>query len=542
MPSARPALSPISFVIALAALSVPATALGAVRVGLLPLERIGPDDPAYDELQAALRRSVSTFSTGSAVDVPAPHGCSVSDAHCIARAGVGAEVDLVVTGSVERFADGFALRLRTVDAKSVEEHEVKRLVQGALPELISVAELASCQLLVTDKCEGTLHVTAPARAHVVLDSHEAGGAPFDGPTAIGRHSLRVTLDGRTTEDRSISVIYHQQTSLRVVERGGALLFASDSEPPAPEATVAAADAAPHYTPPPHFMATPPPEPPATPAPAPVAPQPNLLTDLPPIPDAPPPPPPPPTTAVPATPTVAAPPPEAAAPVAPPATASTAAPPPAVAAPPPVPAAPPVAPTPPGAVIVALPPEGISQAESSASPPPPVLPPPAAMPPPSTSAAVPPEITPPGAALAPPPSAASPQAAPPANGAGTEQPAPSRPPPSEALRAGFITTASMGGAFLIAGIIAGSASQVMANDLNTKSQKKELQPSDLQEYDSARTAATTANVFYGLTGAAAITAATLFLLDPRILTGGGQEHQVRVAVGVAPDGVSVAGHF
>src|ERR1700722_2527045 len=119
-----------AYALAVSVVCAASSAHAAGKMGLLPLEHEGADDPGYGELQAAIRQNVGGYSSAPVVDVPAPRGCNTSDPHCAARAGNSAHVDVVIFGSVERFTDGYALRLRTVDVKTLDQHEVKRLVQG----------------------------------------------------------------------------------------------------------------------------------------------------------------------------------------------------------------------------------------------------------------------------------------------------------------------------------------------------------------------------------------------------------------------------
>jgi hypothetical protein len=496
------------------------------RVGLLPLEQIGPSDPAYDELQTTLRRSLGGLVIGTVVDLPAPHGCALSDSHCAARAGASAEVDVVVCGSIERFSDGYAVRLKTVDVKTVEEHEVKRLVQGGASELLGVTELASCQLLTSEKCEGTIHVRGSARAHLVLDGHDVGSLPFEQKVGVGRHMVHASVDGRSTEDQLALVSFGQETALRLSEKGSTPVLEKDE-----------GGAAGAYSAAPHFMATPPP----AEAPPPPVPAPNPLTDLPPIPE----------PVMYATPVAPAPPPAVSVTVQP--VAPTPAPAPAVAAPPPAlvinlgaapeAAAPaPVLAAPAPAAVVAPPPV----APVAPAPVTYVAPPPAVVAPPPVTTAPAPGVPLPSATtelvptpgVAPPPPATVPAAAPPSSTVIVGTP-PSR---SSGFRTGFIISATATGAFLIAAIAAGADSQSLANDLNSKKARNDLTSADLSERNSAVSAATASNVFWGLTGAAAITAGALLLLNPHILFGAGGDEPQAVAVDVGPGAVGVAGHF
>jgi hypothetical protein len=384
----------------------------------------------------------------------------VSDAKCLVQAGKAAGADVVFVGSVERFSDGYVFRLRAVPTAGGEPQEIKKLVQGGAPDLIGSGELVSCQLLKLDRCEGTLRVSGPSGAHLLVDGKDVGALPFSGSLAIGRHALKASGNGRTSEETWIGVSWKQETAFNVGDREGKLVFEKGDFAALPE-----------ILPP---LPEPPPPPPVVAAPAPIAPPPPppLVAEVAPVPAAPP----------------------------------------VVVAPPPAVIAPPAAPVPTPAPVVVAP-----KTED--------------LPLPTAITTAPPAPAPEPVVVAPPVEARKPA------------PTPMKPNLTPSQRVAFFAAAGATGAMLVGGIIAGSVSLGTANSLNAKYAAGTLTPSDKSSYDSARGAATAANVFFGLAALGAVTTGVIYLVDPRVATSGaGGDVAEPTSIGIGPANVTVRGSF
>lgn len=429
--------STLRFVVAFAVCSLcgVSPSWGATRVGLLPLERIGEADPAYDSLELGLHRQAAALSGAAATDVVVPATCAAGDAKCLAQAGQTAGAELVIASSVERFPDGYVLRMRGIPVATGTPKEIKRLVQGGAPDLLAAAELSSCQLLGIEKCEGSLRVYGPAGTRLLVDGKEAGSLPFAGPIAIGRHALRVMADLRKSDETWVTVSWKQEVAFNATAKADAFVLEQSDFAALPEI--------------------------AAPLPPPKE-EPVAI-----VPVVPPPPP--------AAPVVSAP---------------------VVAAPAPVPGA--------RADDLPLPP-----VVTEASP----------------------------APAAPPVVAETPAPTPAPNAAVSMKPIVSKP-----QQIAFYSAAAATGAMLLGGIIAGSVSLGTANGLNSKFAAGTLTPADRTAYDTARGAATTANVFFGLAGLGAVTAGAVFLTDPRVMGGSGGDVGEGPSIAIGPTNVTVQGRF
>lgn len=197
------------------------------RVGVYPLERLGAADAAYAKLQDDLRRHLGLFPMTEAFDIATPSHCRADDLTCLVAVGRLAAADLVVHGSVERFSDGYAVRLQLIDVGRTTRREVKRIIQGGGPELAAAMERAACELMTTDACEGTLVVSGVPGARVLVGAKDLGATPFRSAIPIGRHLVRIARGGLSTEDRFVNVSYRQEALLDVEERAGMLAFMGD---------------------------------------------------------------------------------------------------------------------------------------------------------------------------------------------------------------------------------------------------------------------------------------------------------------------------
>lgn len=206
-----------------------AAAVEPRKVGIYPLERIGPADPAYDRLQESLRRNIGFFPDVEAFDLATPSRCRADDVRCLVGVGQLAAADVVVHGSVERFGEGYAVRLQLIDVTTTTRREVKRLVHGGAEELAAAMEGAACELVVTGRCEGSLRITGPAGARVVLAGRDVAELPWNGTLPVGRHAVRVTRAGLSTEERYVGVSYGQEAMLSVTENAGLLAFSNPSD-------------------------------------------------------------------------------------------------------------------------------------------------------------------------------------------------------------------------------------------------------------------------------------------------------------------------
>ena len=468
--------------------ALPSFAVAATRVGLCPLDRDGPADPTADEIQGDLRRSLAAFPDATVVDLPASPDCKARDALAAATLARASLVDAVVQGSVERFNDGYALRLKA-SVGAAAPKDVKRLIQGGSADLQSAMDLSACELLATERCIGTLKIDGPKGAPVTVDARVVGALPFNGPVAVGRHSVRVGKAAATSDERFVSVAFKGQAALAVAPRGAKLAFV-DVKPAAP---VVVAPAPVVVVPPPAAVAAA--KPPAA------APSEDLAFIIPDLADVTP---------------------------APPAAPVAVAPPPAVVAPAPVITAPIVAIVPPPAEPVAPPVAPVMVAR----PPPPVVPPPAPV---AVASPPPPTVTP---SL---PSASTdlPLGDPPIIDAAPAKPAvalqPAPPSRIAWARPALIASSIASGAFVLTGVIFGAVSNSKANQANAKFAAHTLTSADKSLYDSARSSATVANVSFGLAALGAVTAGAVFLIDPSVLLG-----ETRVAA--SPAGVSATRSF
>lgn len=199
----------------------------ARRVGIYPLERQGAPDPAYDRVQAYLKKNLATFPHVEAFDIATPQRCKADDLGCLVSVGRMAAADLVVHGSVERFNNGYAVRLQLIDVGRTTRREVKRFIPGGSADLVAAMELASCELVTTERCQGTLKIGGVAGAQVLVEARDVGTTPYEAPLAIGRHAVRVARDGLSTEDRFVNVSFNQETALAVQQQNGRLSFVDD---------------------------------------------------------------------------------------------------------------------------------------------------------------------------------------------------------------------------------------------------------------------------------------------------------------------------
>jgi hypothetical protein len=196
---------------------------GAVQVGIYPLQRKGGPDPVFDRLQGYLRANVALFPGVQAFDLFTPAYCGGDDTPCLVNAGRMAASDRVIHGEVEKFTDGYAVRMQLVDVKgNLPRREVKRHVHGGAIDLLAGMERATCELLAEGRCEGMLEIQdAPAGAAIFVDGEEAARAPVDGGLAlgVGRHTVRVSRGPLSTEERRFTISYRHVTRLAVREMG-----------------------------------------------------------------------------------------------------------------------------------------------------------------------------------------------------------------------------------------------------------------------------------------------------------------------------------
>lgn len=230
----------------------PALADSGARVGLLPLTRLGPADPAYDALPAQLHDALTRVPEVTPLELSAG-SCGAEDLACVAQRARAKNASHFLRGTVEQFTDGYVLRLELVNASSLERNEVRRVVQGAAADLHATAEAAACELLTRDRCVGVLRVDGVAGARVLLSAREIGRVPFEGPLSIGRHRVRVAHDGQSSEEKLVGIAYRTSTALRVEQGEGKLTLVAAERParkaePAPSAAKPAAAPAPSTRP------------------------------------------------------------------------------------------------------------------------------------------------------------------------------------------------------------------------------------------------------------------------------------------------------
>jgi hypothetical protein len=201
----------------LALLLLPGAAL-ADSVGIYPLRVLGEADPAYDKLAFHLRSHMVRFGGMSVVDISGEAVCKEDDVACLVGAGVIAAVDKVVVGAVEKFSDGYAVRLHLVDVKTSSHKEAKRHVKGGPDELRGGMELLSCELLGVTDCTGMLKVsTTLGDTTLDIDDKYAGGwKPGDAlALPVGPHMVRAERKGRATPGRPVYIDYRTELPLTV---------------------------------------------------------------------------------------------------------------------------------------------------------------------------------------------------------------------------------------------------------------------------------------------------------------------------------------
>ncbi len=201
------------------------------RIGVYPLERSGSARHAFRQVQADLKKSLALFPSVEVFDLAAPDRCRLSDLACLVNVGRLAAADWVVTGSVERFPNGVAVRLKLIDVARETQREVKTFLSGGASDLVGAMALAGCELLGVKKCEGTLAVSGTAGAQVLLGDQAVGKTPYSARLAIGHYRVRVAQDGLSTPEKAVDVGLARVTSVRVAKDGGRLLFAEDLPPP-----------------------------------------------------------------------------------------------------------------------------------------------------------------------------------------------------------------------------------------------------------------------------------------------------------------------
>jgi hypothetical protein len=159
------------------------------------------------------------FGGMSVVDITGEALCKEEDVGCLVGAGVMSAVDKVVVGSVEKFSDGYAVRLHLVDVKSSSHKEAKRHVKGGVDDLRGGMELLSCELLGVSECTGLLKVsTGLSDTQLHIDSKFTGGWIPGGALAlpVGPHVVRAERKGRSTEDRPVYIDFRADLPLTLV--------------------------------------------------------------------------------------------------------------------------------------------------------------------------------------------------------------------------------------------------------------------------------------------------------------------------------------
>lgn len=195
------------------------------RVAVAPFERLGPADPAYDPLQKHLVDSIAAFP--DIVSLAIAPKCEVDDGKCLVDAARSQNASHVVHGSVERFTDGYALNLFLVTTKDGSSRKDGRVVKGGAPALRESAAIGACDLLLKDRCLGTLRVEGgqgAAGSRVFVNRRDVGTIPYTGPIPLGRHSIHVSRGEAFTEERVLSVAFGETLSLVVEDRDGALVL------------------------------------------------------------------------------------------------------------------------------------------------------------------------------------------------------------------------------------------------------------------------------------------------------------------------------
>jgi hypothetical protein len=201
---------------------------GQRRVAVLPFERIGAVAPEDAQAQVSLRQSIGALPETQSFELPAPR-CRADDAKCLSGVGRKNGATHVASGSIERFADGYALRLQLVDVGAQTKKEDKRLISGGAAELIAALELSACTLIVSGECRGRFIVSGADGARLLLNGRDLGALPFRSDIGLGRHQVRVVRDGRSTEDRTLVLSHGQQIEWQVQDKGGRLSFVEESE-------------------------------------------------------------------------------------------------------------------------------------------------------------------------------------------------------------------------------------------------------------------------------------------------------------------------
>ncbi len=201
---------------------------GQRRVAVLPFERIGPVAPEDAQAQVSLRQSIGALPETQSFELPAPR-CRADDGKCLSGVGRKNGATHVASGSIERFADGYALRLQLVDVGAQTKKEDKRLISGGAAELIAALELSACTLIVSGECRGRFIVSGADGARLLLNGRDLGALPFRSDVGVGRHQVRVVRDGRSTEDRTLVLSHGQQIEWQVQDKVGRLSFVEESE-------------------------------------------------------------------------------------------------------------------------------------------------------------------------------------------------------------------------------------------------------------------------------------------------------------------------
>jgi hypothetical protein len=265
---------------------------GTKRVALGPLQQVGTSEFGDGSLDSALKRIVQALPSTEAVDL-AGSKCAAEALTCWRSAGRKLGATHVAFGSVERFGEGHALRVRLVETEGTAQNELKRFVAGGASELQSAVEQSACELLAPGTpCQGTFILTGLTGARLFVDGREVSAVPARQELRPGLHQIRVQKGERSTEGRLITVAPGRTIEWQVQESNGVLTLLEEAEslplppdllleePPGEPAPVAAPPltAAPVAPPAPTLAPAPvvvpdPPQPPmtVTPPPAPALP-------------------------------------------------------------------------------------------------------------------------------------------------------------------------------------------------------------------------------------------------------------------------------
>lgn len=206
-------------------------------LALAPLERLGPEDLVYDSLSPALLDTLKRLPGLKISKLES--SCQAGDSKCQEEAAKEKGFELLLRGSVERFVDGYALRLSLL--RNGKPENLSRVVKGGAPALKISAQAMACELVAKRGCEGTLQVDGPGESQLMVNGKNLGRLPQKQTLPMGRHVLWVQEGKRSSQERVITISYQSTLGFGAREKGSELVLEQKSETSAPVASAGEKD-------------------------------------------------------------------------------------------------------------------------------------------------------------------------------------------------------------------------------------------------------------------------------------------------------------